>query len=134
MAPAAQQHMQHQAVHLTLRHHPAAGQALAAKRRTQAARGYDYFVEAGYVELYNEGCVDLLAGGRQEGGQGLPVSGGPCGGGCRRGSMHMMLCTLQRSKHLTAGGCHAARAPWCGEGAAGVCVCGGGGHGQAPRH
>jgi hypothetical protein len=75
-----QQHMQHQAVHLTLlhltpRHHPA-GQALAAKRRTQAARGYDYFVEASYVELYNEGCADLLAGGRQEGGQGLPVSRG----------------------------------------------------------
>ncbi len=53
---------------------PPAGQVLAAKRRTSAARGYDFFLEASYVELYNEGCADLLAGGRHEGGQRLPVS------------------------------------------------------------
>ncbi|KAI8465646.1 MAG: P-loop containing nucleoside triphosphate hydrolase protein [Monoraphidium minutum] len=39
------------------------GEAVAKKRRMPSAKGFDYFVEASYVELYDEACRDLLAKG-----------------------------------------------------------------------
>jgi hypothetical protein len=75
------------------------GQALAAKRRAAAARGYDYFLEATHVEVYNEGVRDLLAAaGRNDAPQGLPVSRPgpraahrqcPCCCGCEPASSRM---------------------------------------------
>jgi hypothetical protein len=39
------------------------GEAVARKRRVPSAKGFDFFVEASYVELHNEEARDLLARG-----------------------------------------------------------------------
>lgn len=40
----------------------AAGEAVA-KRRRMPAKGFDFFVEASYCEVFNEACHDLLSSG-----------------------------------------------------------------------
>lgn len=40
-----------------------AGEAVARKRRVPSAKGFDFFVEASFLECYNEEARDLLARG-----------------------------------------------------------------------
>lgn len=44
-------------------HFAPAGEAVAKKRRVPSAKGFDFFVEASFVEMYNESCHDLLSKG-----------------------------------------------------------------------
>ena len=44
-----------------------AGEAVAKKRRMPAGKGFDFFVEASAVELYNESCHDLFQNGAEVG-------------------------------------------------------------------
>ncbi len=44
-----------------------AGEAIAKKRRMPSAKGFDFFVESSFVELYNESCHDLYAKGADVG-------------------------------------------------------------------
>ena len=59
------------------RTYASAGEAVAKKRRMPSAKGFDFFVEASYVELYDEACHDLLSKGPGAGAA-LPVSSNTC--------------------------------------------------------
>lgn len=40
-----------------------AGEAVAKRRRMPSSKGFDFFVESNFVELYNEQCHDLYSKG-----------------------------------------------------------------------
>lgn len=52
-----------------------AGEAVAQKRRLPGGKGFDFFVESSFVELYNETCRDLYSKSGPAGAPNLPVSG-----------------------------------------------------------
>lgn len=51
-----------------------AGEAVAKRRRLPSSKGFDFFVESSYVELYNETCRDLYSKSGPAGAPNLPVS------------------------------------------------------------
>lgn len=50
------------------------GEAVAKKRRLPSSKGFDFFVESSYVEVYNETCRDLYSRSGPAGAPNLPVS------------------------------------------------------------
>lgn len=60
---------------------PLAGEAVAKKRRLPSSKGFDFFVESSFVELYNETCRDLYSKSGPAGAPNLPVSAASAGGG-----------------------------------------------------
>eukprot|EP00877_Chromochloris_zofingiensis_P013932 jgi/Chrzof1/8793/Cz03g24220.t1 len=48
------------------------GEAVAKKRRMPSSKGFDYFIESSFVEMYNEACHDLYAKASEQGSN-LPV-------------------------------------------------------------
>lgn len=54
----------------------AVGEAVAKKRRLSSSKGFDFFVESSFVELYNETCRDLYSKSGPAGAPNLPVSAG----------------------------------------------------------
>jgi hypothetical protein len=50
-----------------------AGEAVAQKRRLPGSKGFDFFVESSFVELYNETCRDLYSKSGPAGAPNLPV-------------------------------------------------------------
>jgi len=51
-----------------------AGEAVAKRRRLPSSKGFDFFVESSYVELYTETCRDLYSKSGPAGAPNLPVS------------------------------------------------------------
>jgi hypothetical protein len=51
------------------------GDAVAKKRRMPSAKGFDFFIESSFTELYSENCHDLYAKGAKIGSN-LPVRQG----------------------------------------------------------
>lgn len=47
---------------------------MAKKRRLPSSKGFDFFVESSFVELYNETCRDLYNKSGPAGAPNLPVS------------------------------------------------------------
>jgi hypothetical protein len=50
---------------------------VAKERRLPSSKGFDFFVESSFVELYNETCRDLYSKSGPAGAPNLPVSAGP---------------------------------------------------------
>jgi hypothetical protein len=82
-------------VHLCCRVLLCAGEAVAQKRRLPGSKGFDFFVESSFVELYNETCRDLYSKSGPAGAPNLPVS-----------NLHWALRTSMLVKSVS-GGCSA---------------------------